>query len=259
MRPASVALAAMLVTVLGVAPAFGYQQPDGVSCSYDESKLEAYQPETFVGHLDAEPTASYAGIYSSPDRETDVYVYFLRYERQDGLTSLDTHVDDREPVYVLVDDATGEVERVVYSVYHYLKAAGTPSHLPMNGSHVQLYVVNPWHQYLPSPVGGSRVRLKNYCTAVDDWHADGWRASVEATTNPWTMTDRDSWWADGSIEQVVWNRYEQVRGKLGEVVPGVDSDAVPNDMVPNADDAVPNVDSNDVVPDINTSVPGVGA
>lgn len=270
MRPASVVLAAMLVTVVGAAPALGYERPEQVSCSYDESELKAYQPDTYVGHLDVEPSASYGGIYSSPERETDVYVYFLRYPRQDGLTSMDTHVDDREPVYVLVDDRTGDVERVIYSAYHYLKATKTPSSLSMNGSHAQLYVVNPWHQYAPSSASGSLVRLKNYCEAVDDWHANGWKASVEATTNPWTMTHRDSWWGDESIEHAVWERYGEARRTLDDLVPDVDSDIVldadpdlvPNggpDLVPEADSEIlPNTDS-DLVPDVNTSVPGVGS
>lgn len=219
MRPAPVVLAVLVVAVVGTGPSPASQQPEGVTCSYDESELREYQPETAVDHLDVEPTASYAGVYSSPERGVDVYVYVLRYDRQSGVTAVDSHAVDREPVYVLVDDATGAVERVVYSAYHYVKGAGTPSKLPMNGSHVKLHVVDPWHQYAPTTESGSRVPLKNYCDAVDAWHANGWDASVEATTNPWTMTDRDSWWSQDSLDGRMTEEVLETRQELGDLTP----------------------------------------
>lgn len=262
MRPVPVVLAVVALVAVSVVPAVGYERPDGVSCTYDESDLREYQPETYLGHLDVEPTASYGGVYSSANRDTDVYVYFLRYARQDGLTSVDSHVRDREPVYVMVDDETGAVERVVFSVYHYLKAVAEPSSLSMNGSHARLYVVNPWHQYLPwreheflpSVGDGTRVELKNYCEAVDRWHANGWLASEAATTNPWTMRDRDSWWADESIERAVWKRYGEVRGTLADAVPSVDAEAVPDGDA----DAVPDIDA-DLLPEDSGVLPDLGS
>ena len=220
MRTVTVALVVLLVATVGVVPALGADQ-SGASCAYDESRLKTYQPETAVDHLAVQPTASYAAIYSSPERATDVYVYFLRYSHQEGVTAVDSHLQDREPVYVLVDERTGEVERVVFSVYHYVKETGTPSTLPMNGSHVRLRVVEPWHQYLPTTDAGSRVRLKNYCEAVDRWHADGWAASVEATTNPWSMLDRKSWWADNSVGMSLAEQYWEARRSVAEAVPDV--------------------------------------
>jgi len=217
-RPAAVLLAVGLVAVAGAASAVGADQPDRPVCTYDESELQAYQPETAIGHLDIQPTASYAGIFTSPARETTIYVYFLRYPRQEGATAVDSHVDDREPVYVLVDDRTGDVQRVLYSEYHYAKGAGTPSQLPMNGSHVRLHVVEPWHQYVPSPAPGARVRLANYCEAVDSWHANGWRASEAATTDPWTMTDRDSWWRTRSLSYSLSERYRESRRSVADAV-----------------------------------------
>ncbi|NHN57821.1 MULTISPECIES: hypothetical protein [Halorussus] len=217
---ATLLLAALLPATVVGAPALAADQ-SGVSCEYDESRLKAYQPETDVDHLAVRPTASYAGIFSSPEHPTDVYVYFLRYSHQEGVTPVDSHADDHEPVYVLVDERTGEVRRVVFSVYHYIKETGTPATLPMNGSHVKLHVVEPWHQYAPTTESGSRVRLRNYCEAVDRWHAEGWDASVAATTNPWTMLDRKSWWARNSLGFSLAERYWDARQSVAEAVPDV--------------------------------------
>lgn len=221
MRIATAFLAAMLVAAVGGVPAAGYDQPGHVTCSYDETKLKKYQPETTVGHLDVAPTASYAAVYTSPERETAAYVYFLRYPHQRGLTAADSHVADREPVYVLVDEGTGRVERVVYSAYHYIKGAGTPSNMPMNGTHVRLHVVEPWHQYVPTGDPGTRVDLKDYCEAVDDWHANGWRASAEATKNPWTMRNRDGWWDENTLGHSLSERYWEARREVDDAVSNV--------------------------------------
>lgn len=219
MRNVTVTLAVLLVATVGVAPApaLGHRE-SSVSCAYDESRLEAYQPETVIDHLAVTPTASYAAVYSSPERPTDVYVYFLRYTHQKGVTAVDSHPDDHEPIYVVVDDRTGDVRRVSFSTSHYVKETGTPSTLPMNGSHAKFRVVAPWHQYVPTPESGSRVRLKNYCAAVERWHANGWDASVEATTDPWTMRHRDSWWAEDSVGASIAERYWDVRRSLGDAV-----------------------------------------
>ncbi|WP_135805525.1 hypothetical protein [Halorussus marinus] len=122
---------------------------------------------------------------------------------------------------MLVDDDTGEVRRIIYSAYHYIKGTETPSDLPMNGSHVRLRVVEPWHQYAPADEPGTRVRLRNYCEAVEDWHADGWRASRAATENPWTMTDRDSWWRRGSLDYSLSERYWESRRAFEDAVPPI--------------------------------------
>ncbi|WP_135805524.1 hypothetical protein [Halorussus marinus] len=69
-RSVAVVLAVALISVVGAASGVGADGTDRPECTYDESALKAYQPTTAIGHLDVEPTASYGGVYSSPDRET---------------------------------------------------------------------------------------------------------------------------------------------------------------------------------------------
>lgn len=225
MRVLALVLVVAVASTAGVAPAVGSPQSDPGDCTYDEGELREYQPETAVDHLDVKPTASYGGIFSSPERDATVYVYFLYYETQDGVTPLDSHDPDREPVYVVVDDDSGEIERVQYSAYHYVKGAATPSNLSTNGSHVQLRAVEPWHHYRPAAVAGSYPDLKNYCTAVDRWTADGWGAASEAVKEPWTMRERASWWPEDSLRETAASGYRDARSSLDAIdVVGNDTD-----------------------------------
>lgn len=211
MRPLSVCLVVAVFLTVGVAPVQGATQSENATCSYDETELREFQPETTTDHLSVEPTASYGGIFTSPDRETAVYVYFLSYPTQDGVTPVDSHESDREPVYVVVDEDTDEVKRVQYSAYHYLKGAATPSNLSMNGSNVQLHVVEPWHHYRPAATDGSYAELRNYCTAVNRWVESGWGAAADAVTHPWTMSDRASWWEADSLRNEIAAQYRDAR------------------------------------------------
>lgn len=212
---------ALLVTValltVAAGSALGSPQTEAATCSYDEAELREYQPETSTDHLAVPPTASYGGIYSSPDRNTTVYVYFLYYPTQNGVTPVDSHDPDIEPVYVVVDEATGDIQRVQYSAYHYLKGAATPSELSMNGSNARLHVVEPWHHYRPTDARGSYVELENYCAVVDQWSESDWRAAPDAVTHPWTMTDRASWWEADSIRNRIAEEYREAQRSLDDV------------------------------------------
>lgn len=221
MRSLAVVLFITVLLTVGVAPVAGSPQSSDATCSYDETDLREYQPETAIDHLSEQPSASYGGIYSSPDRDTNVYVYFLYYTTQDGWTPVDSHELDREPVYVIVDKNTGEVQRILYSAFHYMKGDTTRSNLSMNGTHVQLHVVDPWNHYEPKATEGSFPELENYCTVVDQWQESGWQAAPEAVRNPWTMTDRASWWEEDSVRNTVAEKYQQSQQILEGTAPAL--------------------------------------
>lgn len=221
MRFGVTALVIIILLTVGVGPVIGTPQSDAVRCSYDESELREYQPETVIEQLSVQPTASYGGIFSSPEHDTTIYVYFLYYETQVGMTPLDSHENDREPVYVVVDQDTDEIQRVQYSAYHYMKASATPENLSMNGSHVQLHVNNPWHHYRPTDAQGTYTELKNYCAVVDQWLASGWQAAPNSVRHPWTMSHRASWWEEGSVRNRIFAQYQETQSSLDNASPGL--------------------------------------
>lgn len=196
---------------------------ESVSCTYPESEIQNYQPEIVSAHLDIEPSSVYAGKFRSPDYGTDVYVYWAKYASQEGLTSEDSHYGDHEPVYVYVDDESGDIEKIQFSAYHYLK--GEDRDPEMNGSHPVVRANNPYHHYSSQTLlSGTLYDTNNFCDGVGDWYDNGWEASKEAVAEPWSMNQKASWWKDNSFGFSATEQYWEARqtvsdltGVLGDV------------------------------------------
>jgi len=201
--------------VVGAAAAVTYDhfeaQPDHVSLEYDQGLAEQYRPALVTRHLDIQPDAWYCWIATSPERETDAYVYWMEYPLQQGVSPFggafsDTHLGDHEPFYVYVDSA-GEVVSAAWSGYHWIRAYADAATLPLvNDTHVAAWPVNPWHHYSLDPAkGGSpTTQVTDLRGAFVDWLANGWDRDLApgTATNPWTMQGSDgrrSWWRGNSL------------------------------------------------------------
>lgn len=181
-------------------------KPDHVTLTYNESALEEYAPALVTRHLEQDPAAVYGWKATSPERDTDVYVYFTFYPVQRGYSEYDSHPMDREPVYVYVDD--GEIVRVQYSAYHYLRGELPGSAVKIqDGTHPTLRVAENYHHYYPSNLSGDppshveNLGAEPGSGTFDAWLANGWAAGLDpgSATNPWSMRDRADWWRDGTL------------------------------------------------------------
>ncbi len=113
---ATAAAAAMLPTAAAQYP----EQPDDVTITgYDDATadIEQYQPLLDISDLEVEPSRLNAWRVTSDDYEYDWYCYWVFYAVQTGASEEDSHLPDREPVYVGVSE--GSVETVVTSDWHY--------------------------------------------------------------------------------------------------------------------------------------------
>lgn len=176
-------------------------QPPHVTLSFDQGLLETYQPKLVTRTLDVKPSQQYAWIATSPEHETDVYCYWTWYVSQRGLTGQDSHYLDREPVYVFVDSTTGDVQRVLYSAYHWLKGSTSDPTLT-DEQNPTLRVVERWHHYLlTDEVTGVYVPLSDLDTTFEAWLDNGWEEDlyVGAAQDPWVMLDRGSWWNETAV------------------------------------------------------------
>ena len=198
MKYAHILVAALaLLAVVGLAaaaPSVSDERPDYVNCEYNETKLSDYQPELELDHVEVKPTTLYSTYCTSPEYDEDVAMYIAYYPVQDSLTSADSHRLDREPVYVFIDDETGEVTRVTYSAYHYIKGEDTSPAL--NGSNPGLRVAEPHHHYQSTAVDGEFVDLRPLSEEHQAWYDNGWKAESGVTANPYGIDGQDSWWSE---------------------------------------------------------------
>ncbi|MFC7314866.1 twin-arginine translocation signal domain-containing protein [Salinirubellus salinus] len=190
-------------------------KPSGVTISYDEALLSEYQPYLRVSHLNEQPVGMYAWVVDSTDRDTQALVYWTYYALQTGLSSADSHVQDREPIYVFRDTDTGQIEEVVYSGYHWL-AARTPTP-QTSGNHPMMYVVKPWHHYVGASDSGRQIDLQPLHDVFGSWLVNGWAEHLApgTVTNPWGMRSRESWWRRSSFDFSFAETFAQVNLLLG--------------------------------------------
>jgi hypothetical protein len=171
-------------------------QPDYVTLSYPDSELETYRPYLVTRHLNVRPTDLRAWKATSAEQDTSVYCYWANYVTQTGFTSADSHVDDREPVYVFVDQS-GSVERVVVDGYHYL-AAEYPDPPTTGDTHPTLHVNAPYHfYYATNEIGDGSVPIRDMHDRYEGWVDNGWQVHKESVVRPWNILSRRHWWADG--------------------------------------------------------------
>lgn len=174
------------------------QTPDHVTISYDQARLERYQPLLQMAESDRKKFLGLHGwIATSNEHDTDVMVYWAEYSHQSGwLGNRDSHYGDHEPVQVLVDSESGEVTRVRASVYHWLKGETTAA--PMDGDNVRLKVINPWHQYSAADPDASveQFAVEDLNDVYQAWLDNGLESDllVGSSVNPWIMADESDWW-----------------------------------------------------------------
>lgn len=184
--------------------------PEHVSLTFDESWLARYRPRLSMSSADRELfLTTRAWKASSPEYDTDVGVYWQTYVGQNGVTSYDSHKGDHEPVYVFVDDSSGDVQHVAASVYHWLKGSAPPGVVPMaEATHPALRVIEPWHQHTAAttdagfypevtPLGTSTdIANPDATTVFEAWLENGLAGDlgVGVVTEPWSIQARESWW-----------------------------------------------------------------
>jgi hypothetical protein len=201
-------------------------RPSHVTLSYNESVLERYKPMVVTQHLDYQPNAFYALLAESTHRDSSIAVYWADYDRQEGLSPFggklsDSHLGDHEPCYVEFDPATDRVISVRYSAYHWLTGRAPSYGISLHDeTHPQFRVIKPWHQYAITPDKGVLdVPLESLLEATPDFDTrfDEWLVAddlanalrVGSVTNPWIMSEHESWWQD-TMEAfgLGWSSYE---------------------------------------------------
>jgi hypothetical protein len=212
----------------GVAAAAHWDaKPEHVSVFYDEQILDRYRPKLVMPQ---EAREKFIGLYGwvaeSPERDLNCCCYWASYTHQDGyLGNLDSHMGDHEPVYCFYDKNTGEVQRVIASVYHWLKGSATGTTAPLvDQTHVNLRTVVPWHQYTAASDEGAYFDVRDLTTEFDSWLSNGLDTSLHpgTVTNPWSMQHRSSWWRDGlfgfSLNEFIVKRSADLgRGTVGDL------------------------------------------
>lgn len=214
----SAAIGSAVLSISASAEIDSDAKPDHVSISYDEARLERWQPYLSLT-IDASNklNAMYGYVATSPEWDHDVLAYWARYAVQEGLPFVpsDAHQYDHEPVYLFLDTDAEEpappeaLELVVYTAYHHYSASFAPESEDLEGSrqsddetHISLAVVSPWHHYRRAEEGGVLPELRSWVSARSEWEAYGFYegTSREAVDSPHSMLDRESWWADGTLD-----------------------------------------------------------
>lgn len=176
-------------------------KPSHVTLTYDQTALQRYRPKLELAPEDRDRLLGVHGwIATSAEYGYDWYVYFSEYSHQSGVTSYDSHLGDREPAYVAVDPDTGEVQRLVYSGYHWLAARASGSTIPLaDDTHPALRVINPWHHYtLGAPDQGQYFEVQDLNDVFEPWLQNGLEQDLafRSVTSPATMRERSNWWQD---------------------------------------------------------------
>lgn len=176
-------------------------KPDHVSLSFDQARLEQWQPLLDTSNLDILPDQMYGWIAESDLYDTDAFCYWTFYDRQEGLSTFDSHVLDREPVYVFSDGDT--LEEVVYSGYHWLAATASGTAIARDGDHPLFHIAEDYHHYYEGGNGATDLEIDDLDSVFDDWLATGWEddLGVGLAQEPWLIRDpeRESWWQRNSF------------------------------------------------------------
>lgn len=176
-------------------------QPDHVTLTgYSDASadIDQYRPLLVTRHLNVQPATVYAWRATSAEYDYDWYCYWVWYPVQQGATDSDSHVPDREPVYVAVGD-DGDVDLVVFDQYHYL--VGQTATPPLSDNdRPQLRSIKPWHNYqVSSDAGVDRASMADMHNVYEDWQAAGWGAARRPVVDPPSVLARGHWWESGSF------------------------------------------------------------
>ncbi|WP_337653290.1 hypothetical protein [Halomontanus rarus] len=210
-------------------------RPSHITNVGDEiDELRKYQPFFVTTRGIRQRMRAFYGWYAdSSEHSTRAYYYWMKYTHQEGWLEswtpwdTDRHMLDHEPVVVLTDRSTGDVERVFYSNYHHFVAEleGENANLQEyavdgNETHVTLRIV-PEHQhytnYLTEDRGAPVENLTDivsWLEARETWYDEGIfeKSNTEAVEDPFYVSeDTSSWWAEGTWDY----RVGQWRYSLG--------------------------------------------
>lgn len=205
------ASAASLGTV-GVTAAEYDTQPRHVTIEYESVKDELlkYRPLLDLSEVAIRPddrNPIYAWKHSSPEwdgGDTVYYSYWIWYsDGQRGVSDADSHVPDREPVVVEVDEPSGDVKAVHYDTYHYLVGSDySPTIYRQDGQQSPaMHVIEPWHNLRPSSSTerGELLDLSDMDDVYEAWLANGWEAHRLSVLAPEEVKYRGNWWADSAL------------------------------------------------------------
>lgn len=194
--------------------------PGHVTITDPMDELEYYRPllDLNTQTVEVNPTTIYGWKAASSEHSTDVYVYVTYYTHQEGITTWDSHIYDREPVYVFVDESSGNITKCLYSGYHWLKAETRtpPIFKDSTGEHPAFMVAEKWHHYLvdekksgylesvDSLGNEDQLQLDGVNTKFEEFLDNGWEEDLlkGVVVNPWKMEspDVESWWASDREE-----------------------------------------------------------
>ncbi|OLZ39148.1 hypothetical protein A6E15_19485 [Natrinema saccharevitans] len=152
-------------------------------------------------------------VASSSDEDTTVLVYACEYAKQEsswyGFTfDLTSHSGDHEWIYVVVDDASGEIVETDYTAYHWLRGRETAPTIyeDSDGPHPVYRVDGNFHHYYP--IGATEGELleveslgdpETQSGGVYSWLDNGMEEDLRrgAVHNPWLMVGSSGysdWW-----------------------------------------------------------------
>jgi len=196
-------------------PARSEHVPSHATITYDEDMLLTYRPRLVFSEDEYDKFLNlYGWVATSTELEPDVCVYWAEYTHQKGVSDYDSHDGDHEPIYVFVDDDSGEVERVDYSAYHWLRGTTLKKTTRVDGTNPVLRVDANYHHYYP--VTGedeftNEPEVVDLGKRVDGWIANDWPVNQETIHTPWSIKNEESWWSDGkyglgTTEEIVETR-----------------------------------------------------
>lgn len=177
-------------------------KPDHVSLEYDEATLQKYRPRLITRHLEIKPSYLYGWVARSNEFDTEIACYWAWYEGQQASVQAASHRADREPVYVVFDPDSGDVQEAVVDGYHYFAARYTGDAVPFqDGDEYRptFHVQKPYHFYSGGGDGGEDVDLKDMNDRYPDWWKNDWHVHQRSVVVPWVMTGsngRSDWWPD---------------------------------------------------------------
>ncbi len=188
-------------------------KPDDVTVVYDERRLWRYQPKLKADQQTrADITGMYGFVAESESEDTYACCYWLLTDSGEAPTfanpnsALGGHI----PIYVFVDEASGEVVDIVYASWQWLAADLEPSEETLTTdradypTHATFELVDPYNVLRHvEDSGGYFASLKSLPDDRSAWINNGWYESASATAieNPWVMrnSDREGWWDSSSL------------------------------------------------------------
>lgn len=199
------ALGGGITGATGVAQA-EHAPPEYVSLSYPEQLIKRHQPLLVMDGVEQQPTGYHAMLVESAEAEFDVIVGFNKYLYQEGIdpTGSDSHLGDREPVYIYLDES-GSPVKIQYSAYHWYENTEYWSDLQTDesGDRPLLQVVPRWHHHVTysGSRSGQTVPVRDLRDSYPTWLQNGLEDEIHpgAVYHPQQeMQQRAYWWADGA-------------------------------------------------------------